>query len=282
MIPLLALATLAAASTQDDSRPWSGKAFEDTVKRAWLLNNPSLLLDAMDVTDPLTDKRFHEFLKGLWERAKTKPEARTFGWWLYKGVFPRIIIVYRKGWIQNKGPFSILAVPSGYSIANKEDWVKQHSWFIGSNEWFFPYGADEQDYTGALLNEVNWSGRGLNGKNLSNSVFRDADLSNANLQGANLQGSQLRYANLSGANLRDANLENTDFLHSNLSNAKFANSRFDTVSFDDADLRGATFENVTLKYTIFYNAKRNASDSKIPGWTRGEDNLLHPTRQGKT
>jgi hypothetical protein len=236
----------------------------------------------MDVNDPFEDEKFHAFLRDLWTKAKTKPEARTFGWWLYKAAFPHRLIVHRKRWFRGKSEFSIVAAPCKKPPTNKEEYVLINSVTFGFSTWLFPYGAEEQDYTDAILNEVDWSKRDLRGKNLSHSVFRKADLSNANLRGVNLEGAIFSDTNLSGADLRDANLTDAQFTASNLSDAKFANSILKYVIFDDANLRGTTFEKVEFYSTSFYYAKRDESDSKIPGWTRNEDDgTLRLSCEGK-
>lgn len=111
---------------------------------------------------------------------------------------------------------------------------------------------------------------------LEGACLNSADIQNSSFVKANLKGAGIREARASYVNFTDADMRNVSFYESMLRFARFDRANAEGASFTGADLRSAVFDNANLRGAsfmgailtgaVFTGARRDADDSRIPGW----------------
>lgn len=128
-----------------------------------------------------------------------------------------------------------------------------------------PFGAmdiRDQNLSGLLLVESDFTDSDMSNSNLDNVVLQEAKLVSSNLTGsslyrANLRSADLAHARLTGADLisaslKSARLEAVEFKNANLSYADLSESDLPGANFEGADLTGAKFENICYDDTTVW------------------------------
>ncbi|BAZ43591.1 rfrA pentapeptide repeat-containing protein [Chondrocystis sp. NIES-4102] len=97
------------------------------------------------------------------------------------------------------------------------------------------------------------------------STFSDADMSNRDFSGQVLQSVDFAKVNLEGANFTNADIRGAVFNASNLANANLTGVDFSygfgyLTNFDGADLTNANFQESILSFSTFKGAKINGAD----------------------
>lgn len=159
------------------------------------------------------------------------------------------------------------------------------------------------DFTGAILDEANFSGLDLSMNVFNKSSFRNANLSrikwiktmgigekpvfsNAIFYGANLSFSKLPYANLQNANfqgvyLRGANLSNADLSKANMQGADLESAWMANAKLFDAKFHGAKMSRAILAEAKFNNTEFQNHSAKNIGAYFNSDVLETKSDGGK-
>lgn len=120
------------------------------------------------------------------------------------------------------------------------------------------------------LHSANLSGASLKKVRAARALLAWADAHGASLAGADLRGADCVGINLQDADLSEANCRGTDFSGAKLAGVRFINADLTGAGFHDADLTGANFSGAILE-----NVKWNAAIIERPiGLAPGEEEKL--------
>lgn len=141
--------------------------------------------------------------------------------------------------------------------------------------WLKRIGNGEKSMEGALLPDVDLSGKSLVDVNLNTSFLdgvklNGTDLSNAVLANSLIRGSQLNKAKLSEADLTSVNLFRSDMSEADFTGATMINAVLDGTVMREAVLKNANLQGAKLQATNLYKANlsgANLTNAKLNGGT---------------
>ena len=116
------------------------------------------------------------------------------------------------------------------------------------------------DFSGAVLQNVDFSRLNLtrcnfSGADLSGSIFNSAILVETNFSGATLSATDFSWATFVRTNFKGANLVRSCLASRNLNEANFSGANLSKANFNRTDLRGIDFSGFNLSEASFYLAQ---------------------------